>query len=159
MKRREQSRRQRRLVSIIVGGIALVVVLGAVGVFLALGAGLGGIRVPLSTPSQPQVLKNSTYINAFTSQVAQGLRLSVVQIKVQKSQGKTMPEIATAQKISMAQLHTIEFKAFQDILNKEVQSGDTTQQNADQTMQQLRQNSTLLDVRTLSLFSGSNSYG
>ena len=152
MKKRERSRRRRRLLALVIGGVALVV--GMAVVIFGLGGGLGfgggvtrgGAGVPL--------LKNPTYLNQYMSEVAQGLHLSVAQIQTQIAQGKTMPDIAAAQGISVSQLHTIELTAFQHILNEDVQAGGYTRADADQTMQQYRTDPSLLDSKTMTIFSG-----
>lgn len=64
-------------------------------------------------------------------QAANGLHLTVAQIKTQVLAGKTIQEIAAAQVISQNQLHTIEIQALRAAYNKLVSMGCYTQQEAD----------------------------
>lgn len=59
-------------------------------------------------------------------QVAQGLHLSVEQVKTRLQEGKTMQEIAAAQGISADQLYSIERGAVHQALEKEYSTGIDT---------------------------------
>jgi len=66
-------------------------------------------------------------------------------LKAQLKSGKSLSEVATAQHVSSAQLHTIVIDAIQRALNKAVSAGDITQQQATTFMQELRSNPRILD--------------
>ena len=67
----------------------------------------------------------------LVQQAANGLHLTVAQIKTQVHAGKTIQEIAAAQGISQDQLHTIEVQALQAAYTKFVSMGCYTQSEAD----------------------------
>jgi hypothetical protein len=67
----------------------------------------------------------------LVQQAANGLHLTVAQIKTQVLTGKTLQDIAVAQGISQNQLHTIEVQALRASYNKFVSMGCYTQQGAD----------------------------
>lgn len=85
------------------------------------------------------------YMSSIASQVAQGLHLSVDQLKTQLQSGKSLSQIATAQHISSSQLHTIVTNAVQNALNQAVSAGNLTQQQATGFMQQLQSHPQLLN--------------
>lgn len=61
--------------------------------------------------------------------VAQGLHLSVDQVKTRLQSGQHIPVVAAAQGVSLDQLHTIEINAIQAADNEMVHRGFTTQPN------------------------------
>lgn len=67
----------------------------------------------------------------LVQQAANGLHLTVAQIKTQVLAGKTIQDIAAAQGISQNQLHTIEVQALRAAYNKFVSMGCYTRQEAD----------------------------
>ena len=85
------------------------------------------------------------YLPDIANSVAQGLHLTTDQLKAQLQSGKSLSDIATAQHISSAQLHTIVLNAIQSALNKAVSAGDLTQQQADKIIQLLQSHPQFLD--------------
>jgi len=67
----------------------------------------------------------------LVQQAANGLHLTVAQIKTQVRAGKTIQDIAAAQGISQNQLHTIEVQALRAAYNKFVSMGCYTKPEAD----------------------------
>src|SRR6266480_7367111 len=63
-----------------------------------------------------QTLKQ--YLPAVANQVAQGLHMTVDQLKTQLQSGKSLTDIATAQGVSASQLHTLVINAVQNAVNK-----------------------------------------
>ena len=86
------------------------------------------------------VIKNvlRQQLPGIASDVAQGLNLSVDQLKADLQAGQSLNQIAAAQKVSSAQLHTIVTHAIQDALNKAVSAGDITQAQETTFMQFLQ---------------------
>ncbi len=67
------------------------------------------------------------YRSDIITQVATGLHLSADQLTSQLKAGKSLNEIAQAQKVSTADLHTIVLNAVSNDVNKAVSAGDLTQ--------------------------------
>jgi polyhydroxyalkanoate synthesis regulator phasin len=93
------------------------------------------------------------YLPNVANQVAQGLHLTVDQLKTQLQSGKSLSDIATAQGVSSSQLHTIVTNAIQSAVNQAVSAGNLTQQQATALMQNLQQHPNLLN-RILNMHSG-----
>ncbi|WP_376793547.1 hypothetical protein [Thermogemmatispora sp.] len=68
------------------------------------------------------------YLPDLESQIAQGLHLSIDQLKAQLQAGKTLKQIADAQHISASQLHTIVLTAIEHEVDRAAQAGAITQQ-------------------------------
>nr|BBH93780.1 hypothetical protein KTA_19790 [Thermogemmatispora argillosa] len=68
------------------------------------------------------------YLPDLENQIAQGLHLSVDQLKSQLQAGKTLKQIADAQHISASQLHTIVLNAIEHEVDRAAQAGAITQQ-------------------------------
>jgi polyhydroxyalkanoate synthesis regulator phasin len=96
------------------------------------GRGLWGRGVAL------QALKQ--YLPAVANQVAQGLHMTVDQLKTQLQSGKSLSDIATAQGVSSSQLQTLVTSAIQNAVDKAVSDGNLTQQQATNIMQMLQKN-------------------
>lgn len=79
----------------------------------------------------------SKYLPDLASQVAQGLHLSVDQLKTQLQSGKSLSDIATAQHVSVSQLQSLVKSAVQGEISKAISNGDLTQQQASMITQQL----------------------
>jgi polyhydroxyalkanoate synthesis regulator phasin len=79
------------------------------------------------------------------NQVAQGLNLSVTQLKADLQSGQSLNQIAAAQHVSSDQLHTIVTNAIQNALNKAVNAGDITQSQENTFMQFLQNHRQLLN--------------
>jgi len=69
----------------------------------------------------------------------------VTKLKADLQAGQGLNQIATAQKVSSAQLHTIVTNAIQNALNKAVSAGDITQAQETTFMQFLNNHPHLLD--------------
>jgi polyhydroxyalkanoate synthesis regulator phasin len=78
------------------------------------------------------------YAPDLESQIAQGLHLSVDQLKAQLRAGKTLKQIADAQHVSASQLHTLVLNAIDKELDKAAQAGTITQQQANAIKQYLQ---------------------
>ena len=100
---------------------------------------------------QGVVLKK--YLPDLESQVAQGLNISVTQLQSDLKAGKSLNDIASAQKVSSAQLHTIVLNALNTIIAKAVKAGDLTQAQANTYQQFLQKHPQALD-RLLSMHFG-----
>ncbi len=85
------------------------------------------------------------YGMGVATDVAQGLHLSVDQLKAQLQSGKSLSTIATAQHVSADQLHTIVTNAIQSALSKAISAGDLTQAQASSFTTMLQQHPQLLD--------------
>ncbi|HYL42672.1 MAG TPA: hypothetical protein VEU97_04735 [Ktedonobacteraceae bacterium] len=85
------------------------------------------------------------YRSDIATEVAQGLHLSLAQLKADLKSGKSLSDIATAQHITTAQLRTLLTNAIQDALHKAVSAGDLTQAQADAFTQSLQKHPALLD--------------
>ncbi len=90
-----------------------------------------------------QALKQ--YLPTVANQVAQGLHMSVDQLKTQLQSGKSLSDIASAQGVSSSQLQTIVTNAIQNAVNKAVSDGNLTQQQATNIMQMLQKNPGVLN--------------
>lgn len=101
------------------------------------GRGLWGRGVALQSLKQ--------YLPTVASQVAQGLHMTVDQLKAQLQAGKSLSDIATAQGVSSSQLHTLVTNAIQNAVNKAVSDGNLTQQQATNITQMLQSHPELLD--------------
>ena len=90
-----------------------------------------------------QALKQ--YLPGVATQVAQGLHLTVDQLKAQLQSGKSLSDIAAAQGVSSSQLQTLATNAIQNALTKAVSDGNLTQQQATNIMQMLQKNPGVLN--------------
>jgi polyhydroxyalkanoate synthesis regulator phasin len=84
------------------------------------------------------------YLSSITTQIAQGLHLTSAQLTTQLESGKSLSDIATAQKIDATQLQSIVTNAIQKTLKEAVTAGDLTQAQADALQQQLKNNPSIL---------------
>jgi polyhydroxyalkanoate synthesis regulator phasin len=101
------------------------------------GRGLWGRGVEM------QALKQ--YLPSVATQVAQGLHMTVDQLKAQLQSGKSLSDIATAQGVSSSQLQTLVTKTIQSTVTKAVSDGNLTQQQATNIMQMLQKNPGVLN--------------
>ncbi len=85
------------------------------------------------------------YLPDVANQVAQGLHMTVDQLKAQLQAGKSLSDIATAKGVSSSQLHTLVTNAIQSTLNKAVSDGNLTKQQATDFMQMLQNHPGFLD--------------
>ena len=77
--------------------------------------------------------------DTLKSQVAQGLHLSVDQVKTKLQSGQHIQDVANAQGISQDQLHSIEINAIQSADDEMVRRGFTTQPSVGYDMQRWTQ--------------------
>jgi polyhydroxyalkanoate synthesis regulator phasin len=101
------------------------------------GRGLWGRGVEI------QALKQ--YLPGVATQVAQGLHMTVDQLKAQLQSGKSLSAIATAQGVSSSQLQTLVTNTIQSTVTKAVSDGNLTQQQATNIMQMLQKNPGVLN--------------
>ena len=101
------------------------------------GRGLWGRGVEI------QALKQ--YLPSVTTQLAQGLHMTVDQLGAQLQSGKSLSDIATAQGVSSSQLQTLVTSTFQSTVNKAVSDGNLTQQQATNITQMLQKNPGVLN--------------
>lgn len=85
------------------------------------------------------------YRSDIATEVAQGLHLNLAQFNADLKSGKSISDIATAQNVTTAQLHTLFTNAIQNALHKAVSAGDLTQAQADAFTQSLQKHPALLD--------------
>ncbi|HLI05861.1 MAG TPA: hypothetical protein VKV40_04765 [Ktedonobacteraceae bacterium] len=72
----------------------------------------------------------SKYRGQIENSIAAGLHMTSAQLTAQLKSGKSLSQIATEQKVSSSQLHTIALTAIQSALNTAVSKGDLTQSEA-----------------------------
>ena len=101
------------------------------------GNGLFGRGVVLSSLKQ--------YLPSVENQVAQGLNLTASQLTTDLKNGQSLNQIATAQHVSSAQLHTIVLNAVQSAVNQAVKDGNLTQAQANAFMTALQQHPAILN--------------
>ena len=101
------------------------------------GRGLWGRGVEI------QALKQ--YLPSVATQVAQGLHMTVDQLKAQLQSGKSLSDIATTQGVSSSQLQTLVTNTIQSTVTKAVSDGSLTQQQATNIMQMLQKNPGVLN--------------
>ncbi len=89
--------------------------------------------------------KIQKYLVAAEAQVAQGLGISPASLTSQLQSGKSLHDIATAQKVSDTQLKTLLSNAIQSELKQAVSNGDITQAQATMITKQISSNSMFLD--------------
>jgi len=85
------------------------------------------------------------YMTTLFNGVASGLHLSVSQLHSDLQGGQTLSQIASAQKVTAAQLSTIVLNAVQSTLDQARQAGDVTQNQETAFLQFLRSHPNLLD--------------
>lgn len=161
------SRHSRRMPTNLLAALSLIIGM-ALGVGLVLGwqwvAHTGTPATPQSmdnTPAAPQSTTNASsdekgsgptskdndrpqyFWDTLKAHTAQGIHLSVAQVKAKLRTGQHIQDIAAAQGVSLEQLHTIEINAFQAADNEMVRHGFTTQANIGYDMQRWRQEETM----------------
>src|SRR5579884_3962693 len=78
------------------------------------------------------------YLPTTENQVASGLHLTSSQLQADLQKGMTLEQIAKAQNITTAQLHTIVLNAIQSAVNQAVSDGNITQQQGSAFMSYLQ---------------------
>lgn len=94
----------------------------------------------------------NTYASDITQEVAQGLHLSVDQLRNQLQAGQTLSQIATAQQLTPVQLQTLELHALHDVGQKAVRAGAVPQTHVDQFLQQAQSDNVYLDQIITGIF-------
>src|SRR6266581_2117405 len=128
--------------------------------FFLLGGGVATWVMPARTQvisaspvqARPFPFWDAKYNWIAENYIATALHLTPEQITAQLQAGKSLTEIAAAQGVSASELQKIELKAFQHMFDVAVKSGGTSQQDADEWMQQLQHTPPLLDKMTIGLF-------
>src|SRR6266566_2312309 len=128
--------------------------------FFLLGGGVATWVMPARTQvisaspvqARPFPFWDAKYNWIAENYIATALHLTPEQITAQLQAGKSLTEIAAAQGVSASELQIIELKAFQHMFDVAVKSGGTSQQDADEWMQQLQHTPPLLDKMTIGLF-------
>lgn len=112
------------------------------------------IAPAMAQPQQVPFLpfKDPRYTLMLQDDIANALHLSSGEIRLQLKEGKSLTDIAAAQGISASQLQNIELKAFGDVFNTAVKSGDIGQQDASNWMYQVQNNPQMLDKMTSVVF-------
>lgn len=90
-----------------------------------------------------QTLKK--YRTTLLNGVASGLHLSASQLQSDLRNGQTLSQVASAQKVSASQLHTIVLTAVQNTLNQARQAGDITQSQESAFVQFLQKHPGLVE--------------
>ncbi len=85
------------------------------------------------------------YLPNIESQVAQGLKLTSSGLTADLKNGQSLSQIATAQGVTSAQLHTIVLNAVQSAANQAVKDGKLTQAQATALMTGLQQHPAMLN--------------
>ncbi|HEU0001922.1 MAG TPA: hypothetical protein VFQ36_13565 [Ktedonobacteraceae bacterium] len=85
------------------------------------------------------------YLPNIESQVAQGLKLTSSQLTADLKNGQSLSQIATAQGVSSAQLHTLVLNAVQSAVNQAVKDGNLTQAQATNFMTALQKHPAALN--------------
>jgi hypothetical protein len=124
----------RRWITPLVGGLVIV---GVVALILWLAVLLPGASTQTYRHPNPPVVPPLAYYQTVEGQIAQGLGLSVAQVKaeIRANPGEGLFGVATARGVSPDQLYRIEIAAHQAASAQMVASGIWTQQQADATTQ------------------------
>jgi polyhydroxyalkanoate synthesis regulator phasin len=101
------------------------------------GRGLWGRGVAIQAMKQ--------YLPGVANQIAQGLNLTVDQLKADLQSGKSLNDIASAKGVSSTKLQTLVTNALQNAVNKAVSDGNLTQQQATNIIQMLQKNPGVLN--------------
>ena len=100
----------------------------------------------------PFLFWDSKYNWIAQNDIAAALNLSPKQITTQLQAGESQTQIAAAQGVSASELQTIEHKACIHLFDVAVKSGDISQGDADQWLQQFQHNPQILEKVTIWLF-------
>jgi hypothetical protein len=100
-----------------------------------------------------QFLRDPNYNGIAIKPIASGLHLAPDVITQQLQTGSSMIDIAASQGISAEQLHTIELKAFSDLIDAGVKSGHLNAKDAAFWLERLKMEPAQLDNQAAILFS------
>ncbi|HLZ62252.1 MAG TPA: HEAT repeat domain-containing protein [Ktedonosporobacter sp.] len=103
-------------------------------------------------PGPPTTFNNPQFTSIATNDIANSLHLDPSQITAQLQAGKSMTDIAAAQNVSADQLHAIELKALDDMLNQEVKAGIIPQEAATGMSMPFQKDPQMLDKLVAGLF-------
>jgi hypothetical protein len=115
-------------------------------------------HTPVSTPNIEQTERAldvawiNTYASDIRQKVAQGLHLSIDQLRTQLQAGQTLSQIATAQRLTPVQLQTLELQAVRDVGQKAVRAGVVPQAHVDQFLHQAQSDTVYLDEIITGIF-------
>ena len=150
--------KRHRLLYIIVGAIVVVVLAIGIGIFVLLPSITSANTSATTTPT-PTVTATTTpthkgngvakivrqYAPSMKTLIAQGLKLTPIQLTTDLKSGKTLSQIATAKNVSASQLQTILNNAVQSSLAPAVSAGTLTQQQVNSVVKRFEKNPTQLD--------------
>jgi hypothetical protein len=146
----------RKLLYILSGVVALIVIAMAIVIFVILPSTISAKSAQttatptvVSTPTKiakPNPLQQAIQQNAPTikTQLAQGFHLTTDQLKTQLKAGQSLDSIATSQGVSSDQLQTLIHDAFEQNLATAVSNGSITQKQVDNYVQRLQKNHTMV---------------
>jgi len=128
--------------------------------FFLLGGGVATWVMPARTqvvsasPVQvrPFPFWDSKYNWIVQNYIATDLHLMPKQIIAQLQAGESLTQIAAAQGVSASELQTIELKAYAQLFDVAVKSGDISQRDADQWLQLFQHNPQILEKVTIGQF-------
>jgi len=141
-----------------------VVLVTAALLFFLLGGGVATWVMPAFMSSGTQTISVSpaqvdpfpfwdpTYNWIAQKNIADALHLTPEQITAQLQAGESMTQIAAAQGVSASDLQNIELKAYAQLFDAAVKSGDISQKDANQWLQLFQRNPQLLEKTTIWLF-------
>ena len=115
-------------------------------------------HTPVSTPNLEQTERAldvawiNTYASNIRQEVAQGLHVSVNQLRNQLQAHQTLNQIATAQRLTPVQLQTLELQAVRDAGQKAVRAGVVPQAHVDQFLHQAQSDTVYLDEIITGIF-------
>ncbi|HEY0755998.1 MAG TPA: hypothetical protein VGD98_18715 [Ktedonobacteraceae bacterium] len=93
-------------------------------------------------------------VNVIQQQTAQGLHLTVAQVQARVLAGKTIAQIATAQGLTAAQLHTVEIQALQSANQRWLDMGCITQQDVQDNLKRDTGSAAYMDEEFTGWFKG-----
>ena len=141
---------QKQQIIYIIGGAIIVVLLAIIGIgtfFIIPTLSANQAQTAVSTPAATPTRMPNTYAQPLKqygpdikNQIAQGLHLTVDQLTTQVKTGKTLSDIATAQKIPSDQLNLIITNAFQTGLKPALDAGTLTQKQVDTLVKRMQNN-------------------
>ena len=149
----------RRMLYIVLGIVAVIIIIGVVSTILVLPALTAGSSPQAATPTvvvTPTVTATAKavsplrqalkqYGTTIKQQIAEGLHLTPQQLKSQLQSGKKLSDIATAQNTSADQLNTLVQNTFNTNLKPAIDSGQITQKQIDKLVSGYEKNQQSLE--------------
>lgn len=108
---------------------------------------------PMKHSSFEQLVRDPKFNGIASKEIASALNLSPDAITQQLQTGTSMIDIAASQGVSVTQLHSIEFKAFNDLADAGLKSGQLNPIDAKLSLQRLQNDPVQLDNEATILFS------